>query len=151
MATELTDINYIPEMIDELAKANGKTVEVGILGRNGSERGIAVYASANEYGALIRRKKAVIKIPERPFIRSTLDDDRTQDKAFTNIARLLLRGAKAKQLLDGLGSELVAAIRRKIASNVPPPNAPSTLRSKGSATTLIDQGAMKAAIAYVVV
>jgi hypothetical protein len=37
-----------------------------------------------------------------------------------------------------IGQEFENLIRKKIMSNVPPPNAPTTIKAKGSSTTLID-------------
>jgi hypothetical protein len=57
-------------------------------------------------------------------------------------------GAKARHLLKLVGEAAKADIQAKIRSNVPPPNAPSTIAQKGSSKTLIDTGAMLRSIDY---
>lgn len=124
---------------------NGHELDVGIVrggvGKNGTP--IAEYAFYNEFGTE--------HIPERSFMRSTVDEE--QGRAQQMEARLL------GDLLDGkkttaecariIGTFWREHIRQKIASNVPPPNAPSTLRQKKGFVTLVDTGALYRAIRYV--
>ncbi|MDH7597550.1 MAG: hypothetical protein QHG98_07435 [Methanothrix sp.] len=52
------------------------------------------------------------------------------------------------QLFDQACGELEIAVVKKILSNIPPPNAPSTVRKKGSSKTLVDTGAMVGAVTH---
>ena len=52
------------------------------------------------------------------------------------------------KIADFLGMELENRIRLKILSNIPPPNAPSTIEKKGSSHTLIDSGIMLGSVSH---
>ena len=49
---------------------------------------------------------------------------------------------EVKQVVKKAGVNLRNEIVKKIHSNIPPPNAPSTIKAKGSSKTLIDTGEM---------
>jgi hypothetical protein len=53
-------------------------------------------------------------------------------------------------IYDNLGMDLENAIRTKILSGVPPPNAPSTIHAKGSSHTLIDTGTLLDTVSHTV-
>jgi hypothetical protein len=53
---------------------------------------------------------------------------------------------ESSEHVTALGLELRDAIVLKILSNIPPPNAPSTIKAKGSSSTLIDTGHLLASI-----
>jgi phage gpG-like protein len=102
-----------------------------------SEDGVPVaeYAAINEFGSDDGR------VPERSFMRSTLDEHEAK------YARLL--AGKVDQALDGkhlkvgmreVGHEVVRDVRAKIESGVGPANAPSTIARKGHGATLVDSG-----------
>ena len=119
-------------------------VSVGVHGDAGDEEGtpLAQYASANEFGTE--------KIPERSFIRSTVDAEMSNLKAIRNKAllQIALGRLAPRQGIALIGVYLQGKIQEKIASNVPPPNAPATIAAKGSSVTLIDTGRMRQAITY---
>mgnify|MGYP001436983470 CR=1 FL=1 len=46
------------------------------------------------------------------------------------------------EMANDVGMKIENAIRLKILSNIPPPNATSTIKAKGSSHTLIDTGEM---------
>jgi hypothetical protein len=50
--------------------------------------------------------------------------------------------------LQKLGAFGAAKIQDQIASNMPPPNAPSTIAQKGSSGTLIDTGRLRQSITW---
>lgn len=52
------------------------------------------------------------------------------------------------ELADTIGMKLENQIRIKILSNIPPPNASSTIKSKGSSYTLIDTGEMLESVSH---
>lgn len=89
-------------------------------------------------------------IPERPFMRSTMRDQKGKYKRFmASEAQRILRGqAEMRRSLDRLGLVATGDIQEKIASNMPPANSPVTIEKKGSSRTLIDTGAMRQAITH---
>lgn len=117
--------------------SRNKVVAVGVLG----DGGVALYASANEYGTEY--------IPARPFVRPSIASPEL--KAFSKQnAKDYYRGAIAtlELGLERLGNFARGLIVKKIGSNVPPPNADSTIAMKGSSATLIDTGRMRQSITY---
>lgn len=52
------------------------------------------------------------------------------------------------ELANDIGMKLENSIRIKILSNIPPPNAISTIKSKGSSHTLIDTGEMLESVSH---
>ena len=93
-----------------------------------------------------------ITIPERSFMRATLDANRS--KYADLITRLLDRVVRGKlttdQLLGLLGARVVADIKRRIRSRISPALKASTIRRKGSSTPLIDTGGLVNAITWAV-
>jgi hypothetical protein len=73
-------------------------------------------------------------------LRSTIDENLTKIQGWHRTAMEKIFDGKAtpREVLTGIGERLQKLVRAKIKSNVPPPNAPSTIKRKGSARTLID-------------
>lgn len=121
-------------------------VTIGVHGDAGEEDGtpLAVIASANEYGTEDGH------IPERSFIRSTVDEEMPNLKTIRNrvLVKVVAGQLTPRQAISLIGAYLQGKIQEKIASGVPPPNAPATIAAKGSSTTLIDTGRMRQAITY---
>lgn len=105
---------------------------------------MALVAAANEFGT------ADGHIPERSFLRSTVDENRANyNRIIRRLKDDILSGRrKIWESLSLLGQKVQTDVQRKIASNVPPPNAPSTIARKGSSRTLIDTGALRQSIRY---
>jgi hypothetical protein len=135
-----------------IAKLKGKEdafVTVGIQEDAGSyEDGpsVAEVALWNEYGTKTT--------PERSFFRSTFAEKQQKitqwrDEAIRNI---LLGKWTPEQALDAIGFRMSTAIQNKVKSNVPPPNALSTIESKKrrgvAIRTLIDSGLMLRSIKH---
>lgn len=93
-----------------------------------------------------------IVIPERSFIRSTVDDN--EEKYFRSLNRVMGRiidGTLNKfQALSFVGQLVEADIKSKIINLDSPANAKSTVRKKGSDNPLVDTGLMGNSIRYVV-
>ena len=104
---------------------------------------IAAYGTYNEFGT--------DKIPQRSFLRSTYDE---QINKWRRLFAQVINGAinmeaSAMRDLANLGDRAVADVKRKLSSNIPPPNAPSTVKKKGEGkTTLFDTGQLLKAIIY---
>jgi len=130
----------------ELQKAKVTEVVVGVQQGSDNAEGesIAEYAAYNEFGTE--------KIPERSFMRSAFDENvndlsRQLDRSYAQIQAGTMTVYKALGLV---GLRHQDQIQHKIDTNVPPPNAPATIAAKGSSHTLIDTGAMRASIRYII-
>ena len=92
-------------------------------------------------------------IPPRNVLKA-LEEEGTQ-KQMKKLVHSGMRAAllgnvdKAMQEYEKAGMVRQAAVQAKFGS-IPPPNAPSTIAKKGSSATLIDSGALRQAITYVV-
>lgn len=151
MATKLDLRKALAHLLKD---TSSHTVKAGILeGATNSETGqnIAQYAAFNEYGTST--------IPARPFMRTTIA--KHSDEWLGELAQAL-KVYPPDKALQFLGIRMRDVIVEQIASNMPPPNAPSTLRQKqkevvgkgkgagGSMVpgTLIDTGSMINAVNY---
>jgi hypothetical protein len=89
--------------------------------------------------------KRTVKIPERSYLRGAFDKKETIDRAVRIGAemtyRVIMGRARAKDVLAAIGQSLVASVKQRISSNLPPANSPVTMLTKKRAgTTLIDEG-----------
>ena len=99
----------------------------------------AVY---NEFGTY--------NIPERPFLRNALRDGTPEIKrAARRIALRIFDGRlTAQQGLDQLGILAKGLIQDSITDLRDPPNAATTIGTKGSSNPLIDSGEMRGAVTW---
>lgn len=93
-----------------------------------------------------------VNIPERSFLRATIDENRAQYKALIRAAvRDVLTGKLTQgRALGIIGTKVQADVIRRIDDGIAPANAPATIRAKGSSKPLIDTGQLKQSITYVV-
>ena len=116
-------------------------VEVGVFEGGKPREGKisnAALAIIHEYGT--------DTIPQRSFLRAWSIERREEilsnaEKAARTVGRL---GPGAAQ--RALGVWMAADVKKRIASNIPPPLAPSTIKRKGSSVALIDSGQLRAAV-----
>jgi hypothetical protein len=105
---------------------------------------VAHVARIQEFGAVIKRGKAVITIPARPFMRlawSRFRQDRTKIQA--SIARQLIAGKiEPEQALGQIALALEGCIVRSIKSGPWAPNSAVTAKAKGFDKPLIDTAFM---------
>ena len=89
-------------------------------------------------------------IPERPAVRNTVSKNKGKyRRQLKSAARQIIHGkASFNGVLEKIGIQAVGDIQDGITSLSTPPNAPSTIRQKGSSNPLIDSGAMRAAITH---
>ena len=158
---------------ERLKQLDGQKVKIGIVGKSDSK--LLTYAAANEYGANIeipsdgrmRRKLHAlgihvknetthIIIPERSYIRSTFDNK----KYFNELKKKLqapfeevLNGKKdAETILELIGLQYVANVRRTIRDMKEPENHPQTEAIKNKKGKkkglLVDSGRLVQSIAY---
>lgn len=137
---KIVDKNNIPKLKAQIAALTGKKIRVGVLGN----AELAVIAGANEFGVPGR-------IPERAFLRITMDKKDTVPKAVKFAERIFDLTQDPEKILDSMGASLVSSVQDTIESNIAPPNAEATIKRKGSAKTLQDTGRLKQGITYEIV
>ena len=135
----------------ELA-ASKRTVRVGILSdapKKEREGGTGRYslvevAAAHEFGA------PDAGIPQRSFIRATVDEKRGEiEQLQRSLAVQFVEGKIASdQLLARLGAKVAAMVQTRIASNIPPPLSEETIAKKGSSVALVDTGQLKSSVTW---
>lgn len=132
------------------AKKGGTKVFVGFLRssgeykpRSGGERQgqpvtVAQIAAIHEFGA------PGAGIPERSFMRGAIDQNGPAlEKFMRRLTLEILLGKSTRKRAFGILGEFVKNLmKRTIQRGVPPPNAPETIRRKGSSKPLIDTGQM---------
>jgi hypothetical protein len=99
-------------------------------------------ATWNEFGAG--------NVPQRSFLRAYFDENGPKNsKLALSLMQTCVTGKRTPgQVLNLLGVKFVGEIQRRMAAGIPPPNAPSTIRRKGSSKPLIDTGQLRSSIAY---
>lgn len=137
--------------------AEGPVIKIGILSKNnetveGAEINLAQLAAVHEFGTVIVTNNASWEIPERSFIRSTMDENRQYLVQVTRNAIMnIALGADIDVELNKIGLLIASLIKKKITDLRDPPNAPSTIARKGSSNPLIDTGRMRASVAHEVI
>ena len=91
-------------------------------------------------------------IPERSFLRAPLRA--AQDELaghFREMMPLVAQGEMTmQQALDAIGAKAAAVSQEAIGAGIPPANSDETARRKGSSKPLVDTGALRQAITWVV-
>ncbi len=120
-------------------------IKVGVQGKDadarptGGDATLAQIAAFNEFG---------MGVPERSFIRSTLD---AGARKYNAIMKKVGDAAVAGKITVETGAMLVGTVvegdvKQAISNGIPPPNAESTIAAKGSSTPLINEGQLRGAI-----
>lgn len=89
-------------------------------------------------------------IPARPFMQVTMDADR---RKFSNTTDKLIGAIQAGKLnpiiaLNLIGAQIARAMQRRLTITKWAPNAPATVRRKGSSRPLIDTGRLRRSITW---
>lgn len=116
-------------------------VFVGIRAEAGAE--LVTIAAVNEFGS------ADGHVPERSFLRSTVDENHKKygDLLQTAVERGIDKGTTAlRRELGRVGAVAAGDVQRKIRDLKDPPNAPSTIAAKGSDNPLVDTGRLRQSI-----
>lgn len=149
MATTIRDTDHGYKALVERVYGFAKpSIDVGILAEDGSEvHGdddvtIIAVATFNEFGTE--------SIPARSFIRDWFDTAEPKLRQdLVTLMQSVIAGKRTKdEVLELLGQQCVGQIQERISEGIDPPNAPSTIRQKGSSTPLIDTGALRSAVNY---
>ena len=159
--------NRIPDLVRELNYLATHKVEIGIFADAKREDGapMLVIAAANEFGAKIPKRQARfggpddensggwIIIPERSYLRAWFDEN--VDALQATIERLIGQVVEGKisgrAALETIGGYVATHVQAYMVDLKTPPNAPSTIRRKGSSNPLIDTGQLKDSITWKVV
>jgi len=134
------------KMMRDIAARPGY-VEVGVRGDDPGDRESGIVnnvqlAAIHEFG---------LGVPERSFVRATVD---RQLAAYRVLLRRLgnamfRRRITPRAVLEALGLKAQADMVETIDNSIGlVPNAPATIREKGSSRPLIDTGALKQSITY---
>lgn len=121
-------------LINGLKYIEGSEVLVGLTGNQDTE--LLKYAGAHEFGATIKRGKTTFVLPERSWLRESIDQTRVQDRIFSEYKRgivdFLSGSIEPEQVLHRAGLVAVAEIRNRIKNNEPAltPLAESTIAQK---------------------
>lgn len=123
---------------------NGKYVAVGFTDKSGTyEDGasVAQIAAFNEFGT--------DNMPARPFMRQTkLNNGEKIHKFMQKSIKENVESGSVEQMLNQVGSKYKGFIQKEIRNGEFEPNAPSTVRKKGSSRPLIDTGRMRQSVVY---
>lgn len=104
-------------------------------------------------GFHLRKRKRVLKIPPRPFIRPAFDKAQVEFGSLLSkeMSRLNNNKTKSISILRKIGRFFVKKIRDQIDNVYSPSLHPFTIKSKKSNKPLIDSGQMKKSVQYVVI
>lgn len=131
----------LQKILKELAD---KEVRVGFQqGKATEEDGTDVcdIAAWNELGT--------VNMPSRPFLRMSVDDNSDKINSFMSAQkRSIINGEPAERILKKIGIFQKDLIQEKITEGSFAPNAPSTIKAKGSSKPLIDTGRMRQSVNF---
>jgi|TARA_A100001391_G_scaffold72663_1_gene46508 hypothetical protein len=88
------------------------------------------------------------RVPARPFL--DLGVAKGNQEYLHTIQKGIKDGLTSKQIVERVGLLAVGNVKEYITDLRSPPNAPSTIKRKGSSNPLIDTGAMRASIKHIV-
>lgn len=135
------DGKKLQKILKELAD---KEVRVGFQqGKATEEDGtdICDIAAWNELGT--------VNMPSRPFLRMSVDDNSDKINSFMSAQkRSIIKGESADRILKKIGIFQKDLIQEKITEGSFAPNAPSTIKAKGSSKPLIDTGRMRQSVNF---
>lgn len=149
--TIIEDVSRVDQLINTLHILDSSHLEIGIFGdgtmhMNGADTVLTI-AITHEFGL------AVKGIPERSFIRAGFDE--YQEDIISQAEELLKQVISLKiepeYFFNGLGHIVVGFIQRYLTDLSTPPNAPYTIKMKGSSNPLIDSGQLRDSITFKVV
>lgn len=111
-----------------LKRVKGSYVTIGIhsdAGQYDDGTSVVTVALANEFGVPPH-------IPQRSYFRSALEENAALINTWREdaILKITFEGWEPEKALAMLGFKIQVLIQNKIKSNVPPPNAPSTVKAK---------------------
>ena len=151
MAAVVKSVNHgYAELVRVVFGFGNPKIVVGVLAKDadrtekGSGARLIDVALWNEFGTET--------IPARSFLRTTFNQTEPEARRMLlALMKAVLAGKTTKEkALNLLGQWAQGQVQARMATSIPPPNRPSTIRQKGSSTTLIDSGQLRSAISYAV-
>jgi hypothetical protein len=148
MAKAIRDIDRgYGRILKALVEFKGQEIAVGLQAGDKTDDGkfdIASVGVVQEFGS--------DNIPERPFLRNSFDE---KNKAWNSVALSqvgqVIDGRKAAvTAMNTIGEVMQGDIQKKIVDGPFTPNAPATVKQKGSARPLIDSGRMRQSVRYAI-
>lgn len=136
----ITEKNNVRRVMARVKEVTTSRIRVGIVGKG--ESFFAMLGAVHEFGTNRAGRNRNVTIPERSFLRSTIDDRRETKRAMAGASAVFDFSVEAGGVLDVIGLTMAAAVRRKIRSNLPPKLKAATIKRKGSSVALIDSGAL---------
>ncbi len=132
----------LQRLLREAGKGGVSGVKVGFFSTAKYQDGtpVAAVAAWNEFGTET--------IPERPFFRNALAESER------SVGRILQAGLDTKkmvvdeQLAGRVGAHVQGQIQESITALKEPPNAPETVRRKGSSDPLMDTGTLRNSVSW---
>ena len=85
-------------------------------------------------------------IPARPWLNPGVNAG--NEEYLTIIERAVSNGEPIKQALERVGVVAVGMVQKYMTELRTPPNAPSTIKAKGSSNPLIDSGVLRQSVTY---
>lgn len=138
MATRyVTGGDKLTRRLNEIARnlSKGGTVRVGFLEGATYPDGtpVALVAAIQEFGAPSKG------IPPRPFFRNMIAEhqDEWPDAIAQNLAA---NNYDTERTLGQVGAAVAVQLRQSVIDTNEPPNAPATIKAKGSSKPLVDTG-----------
>lgn len=152
------------DSIAEYAAYNEYGATINVAARSQQQyRSMSKSGKFNKGGRFVNKDKAnfaswatigahTVTIPERSFLRSSFDENVSKIQQDMNQqASLVMQGkSTVRRALGIVGIKHVDRVKMKISSNIQPPNSAATIAKKKSTKTLIDTGAMRNSVHYVV-
>lgn len=147
MRSEVIDNDKgMKKIFGEIEAADNAYTEIGVhSGETNSEgTSMVLIAASNEYGTEDGR------IPERSYMRSTFDENKSQlgEVQKKQYQKVLDGKSTIKDALSILGMWFETKVKKKIIDLKDPPNAESTIARKGSSNPLVDEGQLHESIRY---
>lgn len=151
-AVSVTDHGY-NALRERLERMGSTRVRVGVLddqpkraaaSKTGEKLSLLEVAAVHEFGA------PAAGIPQRSFVRATVDEKRAEIAADQErLAAAVLNGKiEPEAAAELLGARVQGLIQARIAEGIGPALAPATVRRKKSSKPLIDTGQLKSAITF---
>lgn len=128
------------------------SLQVGIVQGKGAEEATESGATLAEIGAVHEFGTKDGRIPERSFIRRTLEAKRARiNDTFRRAAGAIVENRiSVDDALNQLGSYVAGEIQATIKTgpHIPPPLSPATVAAKGSSRPLVDTGRLAQSISW---
>lgn len=137
----------------KLRKLPGGTVLVGLVGARAEE----THSMASDHSSVVEiglhHEFGTERLPERSYIRKTLDDNAGKYRALVvELAALILEETMTpKEALDILGSTVAADMKQTILNILQPPVTPETEKRRGSGPPLLVTREILGAIGYKII